>query len=169
MVAIILLFTGSLVCIAQESNQMKSSIEAFNEIIEIAGKSKTAKEAKKLFDGNEKLKSKCSFSSDTDSWEIVLSSGISSREICKELHLDRCYLVSGDVHQSNFSLMVWTEDLKDENGPRISAELPKIKKWKLNARGERPEGELPKLSCGASPAYDVKKFDTKVKSFSFSL
>lgn len=64
--------------------------------------------------------------------------------------------VSGDVHQQSWSLMVGGDPIPDSYGPRIAASDLLVGRWRVRARlSARPEGPLPGVVAGASPAYDV--------------
>jgi len=85
----------------------------------------------------------------------------------------RAYAFSGDVHQETWSIALWTADLpEDENsgGPSIGIKEPRIGAWTLtpNLAG-LPAGDLPKLSAGASAAYDLSKYPAMVAEIEIAL
>jgi hypothetical protein len=78
------------------------------------------------------------------------------------------YVVSGDVHQRSWRLVVGGASLEDPHRPRISTELPKVGAWRLDLRVEgRPAGPLPTTMAGASPAYPLSGHSVSVTSLFF--
>jgi len=61
--------------------------------------------------------------------------------------------------------MVWDQDVPDPNGKRIHAKTIHSGRWILHPHlVGRPEGALPKVSAGASPAYDLTTYPAKIDS-----
>jgi hypothetical protein len=94
---------------------------------------------------------------------LGFSPPVDARELAQAFQWKRPYAVSGDVHQNSWRLTVWTDDLKDPWNNRIATEFPRVglRTAYVDLDG-RPEGELPKLVSGASPAYDLLRFHAKV-------
>jgi hypothetical protein len=64
--------------------------------------------------------------------------------------------VSPDVHQHTWVILVVGDELTDPHGARIASERITAGRWELvPALTARPDGELPGVVSGASPAYDV--------------
>lgn len=64
--------------------------------------------------------------------------------------------VSGDVHQHRWHLCVTGAELPDPNGRRIDSHTPTAGRWDVDpVLTGRPQGPLPGVSSGASPAYDL--------------
>ena len=145
-------------------------------VFEIARVTKTSSEARDLFgkriagvDGVEFWNPPYDSSADAQRrWAVTMQPGISARRVCRLLGLKRAYLVSGYVEQVSFSLAVWKRDVPDQYSKRIYATAPVVHGWTLEASGKRPPGELPALVAGASPAYDVEKYDTLLTHFEFT-
>ena len=79
-----------------------------------------------------------------------------ARELASLWGIGRPVAVSGDVHQQSWWLMAGGDAIPDEYGPRIAASDLRAGRWRLRARlSARPEGPLPGVAAGASPAYDV--------------
>jgi hypothetical protein len=79
-----------------------------------------------------------------------------ARSLASLWGIGRPVAVSGDVHQQSWWLMVGGDPIPDEYGPRIAASDLRAGRWRLRARlSARPEGPLPGVAAGASPAYDV--------------
>jgi hypothetical protein len=77
------------------------------------------------------------------------------------------HVISGDVHQHNWHLVVRTEDLPDPHGRRIATKTPSFGGWALEiAATARPEGPLPGISAGASPGYPLGRYTAKVQRLS---
>lgn len=88
---------------------------------------------------------------------------VDARELCDLMGWDRPYAVSGDVHQVQWSIRVWTSDMADPYGKRIATQFPLLGEWAVIARlAGRPRGELPDLVSGASPAYDLHAYEASV-------
>jgi hypothetical protein len=79
-----------------------------------------------------------------------------AHELASVWGIERPVAVSGDVHQQLWWLLVGGDAIPDEHGPRIVASDLTAGRWRLRARlSARPEGPLPGVAAGASPAYDV--------------
>jgi hypothetical protein len=79
----------------------------------------------------------------------------------------RAYAVSGDVHQETWGIRLWASDLPDDgtpgNNPLIGTQNPRLGLWAVMASlAGRPAGDLPKVSAGASPAYDLTTYPAQV-------
>ena len=137
-------------------------------LIEIARASATAEQAAERAAADEAVKAAGELTKqDSRRWRFKPKSPVSARELAGVMGLQRAYLVSGDVHQFTFSLRVWTKDLEDPHRKRIATDFPKAGPWLLDARGSRPAGDLPGVASGASPAYDLERYDTPLESFEF--
>jgi hypothetical protein len=79
------------------------------------------------------------------------------------------HIVSTDVHQHSWSIVVRTGDtfVDDHGRRRIPAEPPHYGAWHLRISvAGRPPGPLPGLSWGPSPAYPLAGSGARVTSFS---
>lgn len=64
--------------------------------------------------------------------------------------------VSGDVHQVRWHLRVAGAELADPHGRRIASYTPSAGRWDVDpVLTGRPPGPFPRVSSGASPAYDL--------------
>jgi hypothetical protein len=88
-----------------------------------------------------------------------------ARDLCAAWGLEKPVAVSGDVHQHTWSILVAGEELGDPHGRRIASRPFTAGRWHVVPRlGGRPAGELPGVSSGASPAYDVLECGGVVRS-----
>ena len=99
--------------------------------------------------------------------EVRLRKPVSAAACAKAMQWKRPYII-GDLHQLNWRLVLWQSDMKDPYGPRIATAEPKIGNWVFVdvVIADRPIGELPKLSAGASVAFDARKHAAEVIAFS---
>ena len=97
------------------------------------------------------------------SFELTLATPVSARDLAAAMGWERPYAISGDVEQTSWSLDLWTGDIDDRYGPRIAVHAPHVGKWAVEPRMEkRPEGDLPRVSAGAAPAYDLQTYEGRV-------
>ncbi|MEO8505523.1 MAG: hypothetical protein ABI609_16630 [Acidobacteriota bacterium] len=97
------------------------------------------------------------------SFDLTLAAPIPARALVAAMGWKRPYAMSGDVEQTSWSLALWTGDLDDRYGPKIAVHAPHVGKWAVEPQLEkRPDGELPKLSAGPSPAYDLNSYEGRV-------
>lgn len=94
-----------------------------------------------------------------------------ARSLIAAMGWQRPYAVSGDAHQSGWSVRLWTGDIDDRQGPRIATHTPHVGAWAVDASlDDRPAGELPRLASGGSPAYDlVQGYSADVTSLAVEL
>jgi hypothetical protein len=96
---------------------------------------------------------------------IAFATPISAQACCEALGWDRPYALSGDVHQTRWQIQLWVADLADPYGPRIHTRAPQLGSWVIIAQlTGRPRGELPAVSAGASPAYDLRVYAADIES-----
>jgi hypothetical protein len=94
---------------------------------------------------------------------------IDAARVAEILGLVDPHIVSTDVHQHSWSIVVRTGDtvVDDHGRPRIAADPPHHGAWNLRLSvAGRPPGPLPGLSWGPSPAYPLAGSDAKVVSIS---
>ncbi len=104
------------------------------------------------------------------SFSLRLASPLAARTVIAGLSLSRPYATSGDVHQEEWELSSWTTDIDDRWGPRIAVHTPHLGHWAVEPKlAGRPAGELPKLTAGASPAYDLALYDAEVVGLDIEL
>lgn len=78
-------------------------------------------------------------------------------------HLDRVYAVASDPHQQSWQLMRYGQDVPDQNGTRIAVVPITFGSWTVRPQlAGRPDGPLPNVVAGASPAYDVATYAAQV-------
>jgi hypothetical protein len=93
-----------------------------------------------------------------------------ARELARMWGIDRPIAVSGDVHQSSWSLVYAGEEIPDPYGKRIASYPIIAGPWVIEIDlDDRPDGPLPGVSCGASPAYDLRERDAKVAGLQIML
>jgi hypothetical protein len=79
-----------------------------------------------------------------------------ARELARLWSIDRPIAVSGDVHQSMWSMVHRGDEIPDPYGRRITSHPIVSGPWAIAIDLDgRPSGPLPGVSCGASPAYDI--------------
>jgi len=102
---------------------------------------------------------------DADELPLTLASPLDAKRFVELVGLrGELFAVSGDVHQRSWRLVVKTQDVADPHGKRIATERPRLGGFVLDVALEaRPEGPLPDLSAGASPAYAIGRHPMKVK------
>lgn len=81
----------------------------------------------------------------------------------------QAYAVSGDAHQNSWRIMVAAKDESAQKDTgvkrRIATRFPVLGVWKVQcALAERPQGELPDVVDGASPAYFLGIYKDAVSS-----
>lgn len=75
--------------------------------------------------------------------------------------------VSGDVNQATWRMAVRGGELLEPHGRRVVAEDVVMGCWAVTARlNGRPRGDLPDVSAGASPVYDLRECREVVRSIS---
>ncbi len=95
---------------------------------------------------------------------------IDARGLCEAWGIVRPVAVSGDVHQSRWSVLIAGDELADPYARRISARPLTAGRWDVNIRlTARPAGGLPNVVCGASPAYDIVERGGAVRAIEVSL
>ncbi len=78
-------------------------------------------------------------------------------------HLDRVYAVATDPHQQSWQLARYGQDVADPVAPRIAVTPITFGNWTVRPRlAGRPDGGLPNLVAGASPAYDIADHSAQV-------
>lgn len=96
---------------------------------------------------------------------LKFSTPVPALRLCQAFGWARPYGTSGDVHQVSWKIRQWDGDLPDPYGPRIKTITPRLGRWALDvALTDRPQGVLPNLSAGASPAYDLSTHAADVAS-----
>jgi hypothetical protein len=86
-------------------------------------------------------------------------------ELCAAWGVERSVAVSPDVHQRTWWILVAGDELPDPHGTRIASERIAAGRWEIvPALAARPDGELPGVVSGASPAYDVRERGGVVRS-----
>jgi len=79
--------------------------------------------------------------------------------------LDGAYAVSTDVHQLSWHVVLFTQELPDPGGARIAVGPIAFGRWTVDPRLQgRPDGALPDVVAGASPAYDLARASAGVTS-----
>ena len=103
--------------------------------------------------------------------DVKLREPLPARELAAAMKWKRPYVVSSDVHQENWRLVVWESDLKDPYGKRIAAVEPTVGKWVFVRVDvdDRPAGDPPGISWGASPAYPLDRYTANVTRFEIEL
>lgn len=83
---------------------------------------------------------------------------VDAQAVCTALGIDEPVAVSPDVHQHTWWILVAGEELDDPHGRRIAAQRARVGRWEVvPVLSGRPAGDLPGVSSGASPAYDVRE------------
>ena len=96
---------------------------------------------------------------------IAFAAPISAQAWCEALDWDRPYALSTDVHQTRWQIHLWVSDLADPYGQRIHTHAPQLGGWVVIPQlTGRPQGALPTVYAGASPAYDLRCYAADVVS-----
>lgn len=101
---------------------------------------------------------------------LGLDPPIDARGLCEAWGIARPVAVSGDVHQSRWSVLMAGDELPDPYARRISARPLTAGRWDVNINlTARPAGDLPDVVCGASPAYDIVERGGAVRAIEVSV
>jgi hypothetical protein len=101
---------------------------------------------------------------------LRLAKPLPARSVIAALNLARPYAVSGDPHQESWEIGLWTVDIDDRYGPKIGTHAPHLGAWAVEVNlVDRPQGEMPKLTAGPAPAYDLTVLDAEVAEFQIEL
>ena len=94
---------------------------------------------------------------------IRFEPGVDAATLAKAWGWARPYAISGDVHQRGWQLELYESDLKDPYGKRIATAAPSLGAWRATVGlAGRPQGDLPEVVAGASPAYDLTRYRASV-------
>ena len=94
-------------------------------------------------------------------------SGVDAAALAEAWNIRAPIAVSGDVHQASWRLAVAGPVLPDPQRRRIEAQGIVFGSWAVTALlGGRPGGDLPDVSAGASPVYDLRERREVVLSIS---
>lgn len=95
---------------------------------------------------------------------------VAAATLVHDWKLARPYAIAVDVHQQTWEIGLWQQDVPDPYGKRIATKAVAYGAWTVEVRlAGRPEGALPKVSAGASPAYDLNAYAAKVTSVTIEL
>lgn len=100
----------------------------------------------------------------TDGFGVKLDPPVDAAELAKKFTWAAPHAVSSDVHQKTFSVQLSKGEVEGSKGKRIATEFPRFGPFRVEARlAARPDGKLPKISAGASPAYDLTTYKGSVQ------
>lgn len=95
---------------------------------------------------------------------IKLETPVDAAELAAKFLWNDIYAVSGDAQQKSFALHVSKGEVEGSKGKQLATEFPHLGPFRVEARlVERPAGKPPKITAGASPAYDVTKHKGRVQ------
>jgi hypothetical protein len=104
-----------------------------------------------------------------DRLDVAVTAAVTAEQFARWLLLDEAYLVSSDAHQASWAIQVKVGDLDDPYQTRIHVTRPVVGPWELLIRVDgRPDGPLPRIVAGASPAYPVAGSGVLVTNVTFS-
>lgn len=94
---------------------------------------------------------------DEDNVSLKMKVPINAELFCEIMPWDRAYAVSSDPHQSTWKIVLGkVATNSNAETTHISASQPTFGSWTIDPiLTRRPEGELPQITAGASPAYSV--------------
>ena len=96
---------------------------------------------------------------------IAFAAPVSADTFCEAMGWQRPYGLASDVHQTRWKIQLWVADLADPFGPRIHTRFPTLGTWAVIPQlTGRPQGMLPSLRAGASPAYDMREYAVDIAS-----
>jgi hypothetical protein len=94
---------------------------------------------------------------------LAFAAPVAAAPFCETMGWQRPYAVATDVHQTRWTMQLWVGDLADPYGPRIHTRYPSLGDWAVIPQlSGRPQGALPALHAGASPAYDLRAYTADV-------
>jgi hypothetical protein len=90
---------------------------------------------------------------------LAFTAPVAAVPFCEAMGWQRPYALSTDVHQTRWTIQLWVADLADPYGPRIHTRYPSLGHWAVIPQlSGRPQGTLPALHAGASPAYELRAY-----------
>jgi hypothetical protein len=93
---------------------------------------------------------------DAGSWQLRFDPPVDAAVLCRAWGWARPFAISPDVHQRGWIVALHERELEDPHGRRIATRAPRLGAWQARAQlGGRPQGPLPGVAAGASPAYDL--------------
>jgi tetratricopeptide (TPR) repeat protein len=100
---------------------------------------------------------------DDRSVDITLKDPCSAKTFCKTIGWNSPYLVSPDVHQTTWEIQIPRDPIGKVEDHRVATTYPKVGSWSVRAVVKsRPDGELPEITAGASPAYSLAIYDSGI-------
>jgi len=91
-----------------------------------------------------------------ESWALLFLPAVTALEVCGGFGWSDSIAISIDVHQSRWRIL------------SPDGDTPLVGLWRVRAElAERPEGELPKETFGASPLYTIANHAAKVSRLQF--
>ncbi|MBL9105993.1 MAG: hypothetical protein JNL82_34040 [Myxococcales bacterium] len=98
-----------------------------------------------------------------DGFGVKLDPPIDAAELARKFAWTTPFAVSGDAQQKTFAVQLSKGEVEGSKGKRIATEFPRFGPFRVEARlVARPEGKPPKISAGASPAYDLTSYKGNV-------
>jgi hypothetical protein len=99
-----------------------------------------------------------------DGFGIKLDPAIDAAELSKLFNWEAAHAVSGDAQQKSFSVQISKGEVEGSKGKRIATTFPRFGSFRVEARlVAKPTGKTPKISAGASPAYDLASYKASVQ------
>ena len=94
---------------------------------------------------------------------LAFAAPVAAAPFCEAMGWQRPYALSTDVHQTRWTIQLWMTDLDDAYRPRIHTRYPTVGHWAVIPQlTGRPQGTLPALHAGASPAYDLQTYTADI-------
>jgi hypothetical protein len=104
-----------------------------------------------------------------ENFSLTLTPPQDARDLAGRLGWTGAHAVSGDVHQKRFAIRLFSHELPDKRSKRIATNSPRLGPFRVDADlSARPAGKLPKVSAGASPAYDLATYEATVERLTFT-
>ena len=99
-----------------------------------------------------------------DGFAIKLDPPVDAATLAKQFAWADAHAVSGDVKQKIFAIQLSKGEVEGSKGKRIATTFPRFGSFRVEARlAARPTGKLPKVSAGASPAYNLETYPGSVQ------
>ena len=96
---------------------------------------------------------------------LAFAAPVAAIPFCEAMGWQLPYAISTDVHQTRWTIQLRVADLADPYGPRIHTRYPSLGRWAVMPQlSGRPQGPLPALHAGASPAYDLQAYSADIAS-----
>ena len=114
------------------------------------------------------LPSGVTLATSTSTITLTLAQPADAGHVAGAFHWSHPYAISGDVHQAAWQLQIFVREVADPNNHRIATARPVVGAWSASVTLDgRPKGDLPGIVAGASPAYDLDRYQARIVRIQF--